>query len=197
MMRLFWIFILGLIVSCVPQLEDAGPSVALINAPAEGRITGLADKFEGLLIRQGSLGYDFTMSSRVRFGETHRDMSGSRAPLQAAFIARTYGAEWAVMIGAPTYTREVLEFTFFNTLKRKIFSQVKLEVKIVDPVSAEVMSTYSSNLYTSVRVETVDGEVIEKDSDPDIQALIDKALVDIVPVVKQDLDTLFGAEKGT
>lgn len=196
-MRLLIICLTLVLASCVPQLEDTGPSVAIINAPAEARITGLADKLEARLLQSGPLGYDFTISSRVRFAETHRDMGGSRAPLQAAFIARTYGAEWAVMIGAPTYTREVLEFTLLGTLKRKIFSQVQLEVKIVDPVTAEVMSTYGSKLYTSVRVETVDGELIEKDEDPDVQALIDKALVDIVPVVKQDLDTLFGAEKGT
>jgi hypothetical protein len=192
MMRFFWMLLVALcLVSCVPQLEDAGPSVALINAPAEGRIGGLADKLESRLVGVGSLGYEFTMSSRVRFAETHRDMGGSRAALQAAFIARTYGAEFAVMIGAPTYEREVLEFSLFKTPKRKIFSQVQLEITIIDPVTAEPLSTYSSNLYSSVRVETILGELIEKDQDPDIQALIAKALVDIVPIVRQDLDTLF------
>lgn len=184
------IILVFMLTGCIPQLEDTGPSVALINAPAEGRVTGLADKLETLL-EKGPLTYSFTPSSRVRFGETHRDMSGSRAALQAAFIARTYGAEWAVMIGAPTYEREVLEFTFLKVLKRKIVSQIQLEVKIVDPVTAEIMSTYSSELYTSIRVETLEGDLIEKSQDPDINDLIDRALVDIVPVVRQDLGTLF------
>ena len=120
-MKPYFIYLLTfvLLTGCVPQLEDTGPSVALINAPAEGRISGLADKLESRLTQQGPLAYDFTSSSRVRFGETHRDMSGSRAALQAAFIARTYGAEWAVMIGAPTYEREVLEFSFLKSSKAK------------------------------------------------------------------------------
>lgn len=184
--------LLGLVIiltSCMPQLEDSGPSVALINAPAEGRISGLADLLETHLVKSGPASYTFTPSSRVRFGETHRDMSGSRAPLQAAFIARTYGAAWAVMIGAPTYQREVIEFSFFNIPKRKIISQVKLEVKIVDPVTSNIMSTYASNLYTSVRIETIEGDLIEKDHDPDIHRLITQALSDIVPVLRQDLET--------
>ena len=53
------------------------------------------------------------------------------------------------------------------------------------------MSTYSSQLYTAIRVETLEGEIIEKSQDPDINDLVDRALVDIVPVVKEDLDTLF------
>jgi hypothetical protein len=191
-----YLLFLGLIMflllsGCIPQLEDSGPSVALINAPAEGRITGLADKLEARLLSDSPVSYDFTASSKVRFAETHRDMGGSRAALQAAFIARTYGAELAVMIGAPAYQREVIEFTFFQTPKRKIITQVQLEVVIIDPVSAEPRSTYSSQLYTAVRVETIEGELIEKELDPDINSLIDKALVDIVPVVGQDLNTLF------
>jgi hypothetical protein len=176
---------------CVPQLEDSGPSVALINAPAEGRITGLADKLEARLLNDGALGYAFTSSSKIRFAETHRDMGGGRAPLQAAFIARTYGAELALMIGSPSYKREVFEFTLFKTPKRKIITQVQLEVVIIDPVTAEPRSTYSSQLYTAVRVETIDGDLIEEQADPDLTSLIDKALDDIVPVVRQDLNTLF------
>ena len=68
---------------------------------------------------------------------------------------------------------------------------MQLEVVIIDPVTAEPRSTYSSQLYTAVRVETIEGELIEKSQDPDIHDLIDKALVDVVPVVRQDLNTLF------
>ncbi len=152
---------------------------------------GLPISSKANLLTNGNLGYTFTASSKVRFAETHRDMSGSRAALQAAFIARTYGAEFAVMIGAPTYEREVLEFTFFKTLKRKIISQVQLEVIIIDPVTAEPLFSYASQLYSAVRVETIDGEIIEKSRDPDINDLIDRALADIVPVVGQDVNTLF------
>jgi hypothetical protein len=191
LLRIPLLMVFMLLAGCVPQIEDAGPSVALINAPAEGRITGLADTLEARLLQNGALGYSFTASSKVRFGETHRDMGGSRAALQAAFIARAYGAELAVMIGAPSYERQVLEFTFFKTPKRKIITQVQLEVIIIDPLTAEPRSTYVSQLYSAVRVETIDGEIIEKSRDPDIQQLIDKALIDIVPVVRQDLNTLF------
>jgi hypothetical protein len=196
-MRRAW-FLLGIVLllltACVPQSQgDTGPSVAVINAPADFRVEGLAEKLETELERNTAPNvYSFVSRSRVAFQETHRDMAGSRSPLQAAFIARAFGAEYAVTIGAPIFEREVDEFTFFGTLKREITTEVQLEARVIDPVTADVLATYTSQRYQGTRVETVpeDEELVKKDEDPDLQTEIQRALQEIAPGVATDLELL-------
>jgi hypothetical protein len=202
-MRIAW-FLLGIVLllltACVPQTRgDAGPSVAIINAPTDFRVEGLADKLETELKRNSAPNvYSFVSRSRVEFQETHRDMAGSRSPLQAAFIARAFGAEYAVTIGAPVFEREVEEFTFFGTLKREITTEVQLEAVIIDPVTADVLATYTSQKYQGLRVETVpeDEELVQKSEDPDLQTEIQRALNEITPGVATDLELFFSRNPG-
>jgi hypothetical protein len=181
--------------ACVPQTQgDAGPSVAVVGAPADFRVEGLADKFQTELERNSAPGvYGFVSRNRVAFQETHRDMAGSRGALQAAFIARAFGAEYSVMIAAPVFEREVDEFTAFGTRKREIATKVQLGAVIIDPVSAEPVSTYTSSVYQGFRVESVpeDEELIEESKDPDLQTEIQRALNEITPGVATDLELLF------
>jgi hypothetical protein len=194
-MRRFWslVFLLGLLVTaCVPQ-TDSGPSVAVVGAPAEFRVEGLADRFQTQLERSSPANiYNFVSRNRTSFQETHRDMAGSRAALQAAFTARAFGAEYAVMIAAPIFERELEEFTSFGTRKREIATRVQLEVVIIDPVTSEPLSTYTSGVYQGYRVETIpeDEELVEESEDPDLQAEIGRALNEIVPGVATDLELL-------
>ncbi len=200
-MRRAWILI-GLVVlsltACVPQIgQDFGPSIAVVAAPTDFRVEGLADKFQSELGRNSAPSvYSLVSRSRVAFQETHRDMAGSRAPLQAAFIARVFGAEYAVMIAAPVFEREVDEFRVFGVLKREIATKVQLEVVIVDPVTAEVISTYTSGVYQGFRIETVpaDEEFVEESKDPDLQLEIERALNEITPGVATDLELVFSRE---
>jgi hypothetical protein len=192
----FLIVLLVLVLSaCVPQTQgDSGSSVAVVGAPADFRVEGLADKFQTELERNSAPNvYGFVSRSRVAFQETHRDMAGSRAALQAAFTARAFGAEYAVMIAAPVFEREVDEFRVFDTLKREIVTRVQLEAVIIDPVSAEPISTYTSGVYQGFRVESVpeDEELIEESKDPDLQTEIQRALNEITPGVATDLELLF------
>jgi hypothetical protein len=191
----FLIVLLALfLTACVPQTQsNSGPSVAVINAPTDSRVEGLAEKLETELKRNSAPNvYSFVSRSRVAFQETHRDMAGSRAGLQAAFIARAFGAEYAVMVAAPMFEREVEEFTVFGTLKREIATKVQLEVVIVDPVTAEPVSTYTSGVYQGFRVETVpeDDELVEESKDPDFLAETQRALNEITPEVATDLELL-------
>jgi hypothetical protein len=180
--------------ACVPQSQNnSGPSVAVVGAPADFRVEGLADKFQTQLERSSAPSvYTLVSRSRTSFQETHRDMAGSRAPLQAAFTARAFGAEYAVMIAAPVFEREIDEFTAFGTRKREIATKVQLEAVIVDPVSAEVISTYTSGVYQGYRVETVpeNEELVEESQDPDLLGEIERALNEIVPGVATDLELL-------
>jgi hypothetical protein len=202
-MRRIW-FLIGIVLfcltACVPQIQgDTRPSVAVINAPTDFRVEGLADKLETELKRNSAPNsYSLVSRSRVAFQETHRDMAGSRAPLQAAFIARLFGAEYAVTIGAPVFEREVDEFTVFGTLKREITTEVQLEAVIVDPVTANVLATYTSQKYQGSRVETVleDEELVEESEDPDLQTEIQRALNEITPGVATDLELLFSRNPG-
>jgi hypothetical protein len=182
----------------MPQIQgNPGPSIAVINAPADFRVEGLAERLEAGLERNSAPNvYSFVSRSRVAFQETHRDMAGSRSPLQAAFIARTFGAKYAVTIGAPVFEREVDEFTAFGTLKREITTEVQLEGRIIDPVTAEVLATYTSGVYRGVRVETVpeDEELVEESEDPDLQAEIARALNEITPGLATDLELFFSRQ---
>jgi hypothetical protein len=192
---LFLLLLTGLVVTaCVPQTQaDSRPSVAVVGAPADFRVEGLADKFQAQLERSSAPNvYSFVSRNRTSFQETHRDMAGSRAPLQAAFTARAFGAEYAVMIAAPVFEREVDEFTAFGTRKREITTEVQLEAVVIDPVTSEPLSTYTSRVYQGYRVETVpdDEELVEESEDPDLQAEIGRALNEIVPGVATDLELL-------
>ena len=203
-MRSVWFFvtiILFCLTACVPQTQaDVGPSVAVINAPTDVRVEGLADKLETELKRNRAPNiYDFVSSSRIRFQETHRDMAGSRAPLQAAFIARTFGAEYAVIVSAPVFEREVEETEFATSLRREIATRVQLEAAIIDPVTSEVLSSYTSPVYQGFRVEifNTDDELVEESKDPDLQAGIAQALTTITPGLATDLELLFSRQTAT
>ena len=203
-MRSIWFFtgiVLFLLTACVPQTQgDAGPSVAVINAPADFRVEGLADELQNeLQLSSAPNVYSFVSRNRVAFQETHRDMAGSRSPLQAAFIARAFGAEYAVTIAAPIFEREVDEFTFFGTLEREVTTQVQLEAVIIDPVTAEPLATYTSGVYKGFRIETVpeDEELVEESEDPDLQAEIARAFNEITPSLATDLELFFSRQVAT
>ncbi len=168
--------------------------MAVVGAPADFRIEGLADKFQTQLGRSSALSsYSLVNRSRTSFQETHRDMAGSRAALQAAFTARAFGAEYAVMIAAPVFEREIDEFTVFGTRKREITTKVQVEAVIIDPITAEPVSTYTSGVYQGIRVETIpeDEELVEEREDPELLLETQRALNEIVPGVATDLELLF------
>jgi hypothetical protein len=200
-MKSVWLFIsllALLLTACVPQAQtDLGPSVAVINAPTDFRVRGLADKLQTELQRNSAPNaYSFVSRSRVEFQETHRDMAGSRAPLQAAFIARAFGAGYSVIVAAPVFERGTEEFVFGQTLKREVSTEVQLEARIIDPATAEVLSTYRSGVYKGFRVEffNTDDEVVEEDKDPDLNAGIGRALNEIAPGLATDLELFFSRQ---
>jgi hypothetical protein len=193
MKRFFVMILLVFLSACVPQQSATLPSVAVVGAPADFGVEGLADEFQEQLERSSAPNvYSFVSRSRTSFQETHRDMAGSRGPLQAAYTARTFGAEYAVMIAAPVFERDIDEFSVFGTPKREITTQVQLEAVIIDPSTAEPLSTYTSGIYKSYRIETVseDEELVEESEDPDLQEGIERGLNEIVSGVATDLELL-------
>lgn len=181
--------LMALMSACVPQTENRY-QVAVINAPTENRIIGLAEQLEKSLIRNGYSG--FTDSGRVRFIERNREMHGYRAILASAQVARTVGAEYAVYVGAPIYERAVEEIvpngSFIKVLH--ISSRLQLEAVIVDPRNGEVVASFSSNKYFAERIVPIDAKVPAKDADPDIQSMINAALNEIAPAIANNLSAL-------
>jgi hypothetical protein len=129
--------------ACVPAVPDPRPAVAVINAPAEWRITPLAEELEVLLRAEpAAAAFRFVFSEPLRFQEERRDMYGARAPLQAAFMAQVFGAEMALMVAAPRYER-VVEPLFGNLVR--VLVEVQVEVSLVDPDTAAVVASYRSS----------------------------------------------------
>ena len=105
------LFLIGIsfftLTSCVPQLNTIN-QVAILNGPAEYAVPDLADHFT-LRVREAnpSAAYQHVSSSRLRFAETHRDLFGSRANPSASLIAKTVGAEFAVLVYAQSMNEQL------------------------------------------------------------------------------------------
>lgn len=139
---------------CVPAVGDTRPKVAFVNAPTENRVKGLAENLVSSLQGQETP-FGFSRSSALRFQETHRDMYGSRAPLQAAFIARSQGAAYAVMVGFENDGEIVRASLDGNKLELTLRLDGFARASIVDPITAEVLATFDSSKVTAKQYETV------------------------------------------
>ncbi len=192
MRRLFsLLFLVVLAAACAPALEDGRAGLALINGPMEQRVPGLAEDFQVLLEREPAAHlYRFVFPASVRFQEVRRDMFGRRAPLQAAFIARNLGAEYAVMVGAPKYERHAK--TIFTPLgeQRLVTTAVRLEVNIIDPESAEVIFSQQSALQLASRLESAQQPLVEEARDPDLLRMRRGLLRELAPPTVAELTLL-------
>lgn len=191
-------FICGLLVTmvllaaCAPAAQTSNKAaVAVINAPTESRVSGLADQFETVLNQDpASSAFSYCSNGAVRFQEAHRDMHGSGAALQAAFIARNLGCREALMIGAPTYQREVSENQGLFKKQRQVTTTVQLQALVVDPASAKVIATYTSKTYKKVRLEPMGKTLVAKADDPDLLASRQAALEELKGPVAAELAKL-------
>jgi hypothetical protein len=151
------LLVLGLLLAaagCVPVVQDMRPKVAFINAPTEDRVTGLAEELE-TLIKPSATPFGFSRVSALRFQETHRDMAGSRAPLQAAFIARSQGAVYAVMVGFENDGEVVRSGLEGDRLELTLRLKGRAKASIIDPTTAEVLATFESSEIMVEQYETV------------------------------------------
>lgn len=157
---LLLLVVLFILTACVPVVRDTRPKVAFINAPTESRVSGLAEDLEGLIKEQPTT-FGFSRSSAIRFQETARDMFGSRAPLQAAFIARSQGAVYAVMVGFDN-EGDVVRYSIDGTrLELTLSLKGRAEASIVDPTTAEVIATFVSSEVVAKQYQTVALELPE------------------------------------
>jgi hypothetical protein len=172
----FLLFLTG----CVPVTRDTRPKVAFINAPTESRVSGLAEDLEGL-IREQPTTFGFSRASAIRFQETSRDMFGSRAPLQAAFIARSQGAVYSVMVGFEN-EGDVIRYSIDGmTFELTLSLRGRAKASIVDPTTAEVIATFVSSEVVAKQYQTVTLELPEGLSplDPRARSLLEQQADDV------------------
>jgi hypothetical protein len=151
----FLLFVVSLVLTaCVPAVRDTRPKVAFINAPTESRVSGLAEDLEGFVKEQPTT-FGFSRSSAIRFQESSRDMYGSRAPLQAAFIARSQGAVYAVMVGFENEGEVVRSSLDETRLELTLSLKGRAKASIVDPTTAEVLATFVSSEVVARQYQTV------------------------------------------
>jgi hypothetical protein len=187
----FVVLLGSLLAGCVPEVEDRRPEVTVINGPTEARVGGLARELEHLLREHGGgQTYRFTFAPPVRFQETHRDMYGSRALLQAAFISRVLGSDYALLVGAPTYEREVREVENWFGKNRVVDIRVRLRASIIDPVTAEEVEVITSQTAYARRVESASKPLVPLKEDSDLRRARADALASIAPAVAAELEAL-------
>lgn len=145
--------------ACAPTTQDGGspttPQIAIVNAPTEARIAGLAEALQQNLSAYAQ-DYGFIRPNRLRWQESHRDMYGSRAPLQAAFIARATGAEATVMVGV---VGNGLQLVSYQLVRDRLFLDFvlsgTLRVGLVDPKTADIVFSASSQPFTARVTEKI------------------------------------------
>ncbi len=137
--------LLGL-AACAPAVQDTRPKLAIVNAPTEDRERGLAERFITFLRREPEAAlFGFSSESALRYQENYRDLTGSRAPLQAAFIARSQGAAYAVMVGFVSDLR-LSDLSYRNgVLSVEIAVAGRARAILVDPESAQARGTFTSS----------------------------------------------------
>ena len=206
--------------ACAPALQGEAssgrPSLAVVNGPSELRERGLAERFVGFL--QGepeAQGLGFASPSALRYQERYRDLTGSRAPLQTAFIARSQGAELGLLVGFRAVL-SVADLRYRDGVMTVRFGLAgAVEATLVDAASAEVRGEFRSSpqlLYVVRRIELELPEGLRPDSpegraylerrarelgqDLEVDArerLFDDALLELSSPVAQTVGSILGA----
>lgn len=173
--------LLVLLAACAPTVETEPdrPVVALINAPADQRVSEIAGALqEEVLAVPGCCRFSFTRTAPVRFQETHRDLFGSRAPGNAAALARNLGARFAVMASASRFERTVLEE---DDAVRELEGEVQIQATVLDAQSGESLGTVNSFAFRRSWTTDASADLPEAEEDPKMLALVDEAVADLAP----------------
>jgi hypothetical protein len=174
--------LLAVLGSCAPSVtqEPSETVVALINAPAEHRVAPAADALQAEVERvPGCCTFSFYRSRPIRFQETHRDLFGSRAAPNSAALARSLGADLAVMAGAPLFERTVESIDG----AREVRGEVQFRATVLDAAAGERLGSVGSLVFRDARVLAQGESLPELDEDPMMLALMREAVADLAPHV--------------
>ncbi len=187
--------LLLVVAACAPAQSDRSgeptATVAMLNAPAQSSLPGSADAVQAELEGRGDAPFDFVSAFSMRFLETHNDLFHSRAAPSAARIARTQGADLAVMIGAPVLEREVTEAR--GAASRRVDVSLALEAQVVDPRNDSIVQVLRTRTLQGSRVESVDLPLPEPTDDPTVQALRDRLAPELASSLLAELPYLINS----
>jgi hypothetical protein len=175
----------ALLAGCVPAaLDDVRPDAAVIGAPVDAPAPGAAAALDRAL-RQQQTGYDLASSSRMRFLEVRSGLIGSRVEPGAARIARTSGAEVAVVVRPAALTREILDPD--RSPRERLVLQ--LDVQLLAADDARELGRLAGPRVVAERA-LPDGVLPPLEEDPLLAAAIDRSIDDLAPRVAEQLRSL-------
>lgn len=160
--------------ACAPAATPQGEAkVAVMNGPAQSALRGSAEAVQSELEKQPERGFTLASAFTMRFLESHNDLFHSRAAGSAARIARSEGADLAVMIGAPVLERVVTLSA--DEASRRIDVSVALEAQVVDAATDAIVQTLRTRTQQGSRVEANDLPLPDPDADATVIALMQLA----------------------
>ena len=167
---------------CAPAATRAAqPSIAVLNGPQQGRIPGSASLLVSAMQRQGPLGFTFVNAAALRFAEGHNDLFHDRAVPAAARIARSYGARYAVLIGASTLDRQVTVSK--DGSSRTVAVTLRVQAVVVDAATATTVATFESQLLQQARQESTADTLPPVARDPTVETLRKEGVRNVAPAV--------------
>lgn len=179
-----------LLAACAPRAtEEQVPLVAIMNAPAQAALAGSAEAVQAELERDQARSFDMVSGFTMRFLESHNDLFHSRAAPSAARIARSQGANLAIMIGAPVLKRDVTVSR--DEASRRVDVSVALEAQVVDPNTDAVVQTLRTRTHQGSRVEANDDPLPEPQDDETVIALMQSAAPELAKSLAAELPYLF------
>jgi hypothetical protein len=175
----------SLLAGCVPAaLDDARPDAAVIGAPVDAPAPGAAAALDRAL-RQEPTGHDLASAARMRFLEVRSGLVGSRVEPGAARIARTSGAEVAVVVRPATLTREILDPD--RAPSERLVLQ--LDVQLIAADDARELGRLAGPRLSAERA-LPDGVLTPLDEDPLLAAAVRDSIADLAPRVAEQLRSL-------
>lgn len=164
----------ALLAACAPTATQPRQArVAVLNGPAQVELKGSAEAVQAELERHPDRGFDLVSPFPMRFLESHTDLFFSRAAAGAAHIARSEGADLAVMIAAPVLERTVTLSD--DEASRRIDVTIALEAQVVDAATDAVVQTLRTRGHQGSRVEANDEPLPDSDKDTTVVALMQQA----------------------
>jgi hypothetical protein len=175
----------SLLAGCVPAArEDARPVAAVIGAPVDAGAPGAAAALDRAL-RQATTGHDLASAARMRFLEVRSGLVGSRVEPGSARIARTSGADVAVVVRPATLTREVLQ-PDRSPSERLV---LQLDVQLIAADDARELGRLAGPRVVAER-GLPDGVLPPLDEDPLLAAAIERSVADLASRVAEQLRSL-------
>ncbi len=176
------LFAVALLAGCLPAaLQDDTPDAAVVGVAGERGVPGAAAGLDARL-RTLDSAHDLVSASSLRFLEQRSGLLGSRALPGAARIARSTGAELAVVIEASTLVREI-EDAARGTRETAV---LQLEVVLVRAADATELARLAGPRVSGER--PLDDERLPAlGDDPLIAALLETGLDALAPRVAAEL----------